>query len=159
MPLGDAGMLLPISGIWRLFLGATFCPIRLASVQDCWKLRYSQTAWEGAWASQQLNHLCVPPCDFHCPGRPSQQQGWWVAAHSITCQDTQHTRMPSRRRDRLSQHCFSSWEISSVQRNPHLALRPTLSLMNRLEDLAHQNELYVTKCTLVFYPRSHSSFP
>lgn len=49
--------------MWQL-LGVAFCPIRLASEQDWGKLRYSQTSWEGGWANQQFNHLCVSPWAF-----------------------------------------------------------------------------------------------
>lgn len=152
MPSGDAGMSLSISGTGQLLLGTAYCPNRLASGQDWGKLRYSQTLWEGGWASQQLNHLCGPLWGLHCPRRPSQQQGWWQHTPSALLCALQ-------RRDQLGSHCFPSGEVSSVQRKPHWALRPTLNLMNKAENMAYQNELYITKCTSVLYPHPHSSFP
>lgn len=148
-----------LSGMWQHFLGNAFCPIsfsgRLLKVEV-----FPNGVW-GCLSQPQLNHLCVPHCNFHSLGRPSQQQGWCMAAHSSTRQDTQHTSTLSQRRDRLSWH-YLSLKISCVQRSSHLALRPTLSLMNKVEDLP-KNKLYIARCILVLYPHScfhkHHPFP
>lgn len=135
MPSGDAGMSQSISGMWPL--GVAFCPLRLASGQGWGKLRYSQTSWGGGWASQQLNHLCVPPWGFQ--------------------ENMSHSTSALQKRDLLGSPCFPSGGVSSVQRKPHRALIPTLIL--KVENLAYQNELYITKCSSVLYPHSNSSFP
>lgn len=108
MPSGDAGMSLSISGTGQLLLGTAYCPNRLASGQDWGKLRYSQTLWEGGWASQQLNHLCGPLWGLHCPRRPSQQQGWWQHTPSALLCALQ-------RRDQLGSHCFPSGEVCAEE--------------------------------------------
>lgn len=61
------------------------------------------------------------------------------------------------RGDLLGSHCSPPGGVSSVQRSPTEPLTPTLIL--KVENLAYQNELYITKCSSALSPHSNSSFP
>ena len=71
-----------------------------------------------------------------------------------------HTALPYTflKEDQLSWHCFSSWELSSVQRNPH-STQANIQLNERGWGSGSSKWLDITKCISVLYPRLRSSFP
>lgn len=128
------------------FWGLLFVPLDLLqdSIVETWgSPKHLERVVEPA--SSSITFVCPP----ENPRRPSQQQGWW--------QHTPSALLCAPKEGSLGSHCFPPGEVSSVQRNPHRALG--LISMNKVENLAYQNELYTAKCSLVLHPHSHSSSP
>lgn len=117
-----------------------------------------QDKTEESWGIPKLHEGVVEPasssiifvCHPEASRRPCQQQGWWQHTPAVLLCALQ-------RRDLLGSHCCPSGGVSSEQSRPHRALMPTLIL--KAENLAYQNELYVTKCSSALSPHSNSSFP
>lgn len=143
-------MTLSISGTLWLFLGAIFCPIRLASVHDHWKC--SQTAWEGAWAT----FVCHPATSTVPEDHLTRRAGGWQ--HSTSPARTHSTPVHPPEEGINWADTALHHEKLLLCRGILTALRPALGLMNRVEDLALQNKFHITKYISVFYSCSHSSF-